>query len=89
MEFKEECVQDFLHIFNFNFDKISNFNGCISLKLVQEKNNICRFLTLSEWENETDLENYRNSEFFKATWKKTKILFKRKPKALTTFLINH
>jgi hypothetical protein len=39
------------------------------------------FFTYSYWDDATDLENYRNSEFFKSVWAKTKVLFSEKPEA--------
>jgi heme-degrading monooxygenase HmoA len=37
--------------------------------------------TLSIWNKEEDLNEYRKSAFFKSTWAKTKILFCDKPEA--------
>ena len=39
------------------------------------------FFTYSYWENEQDLENYRNSDLFKDIWAKTKPMFNDKPVA--------
>ena len=39
------------------------------------------FFTYSFWKNEAALEAYRNSELFKNTWAKTKVLFNEKPQA--------
>jgi len=41
------------------------------------------YITHSQWESETDLNNYRNSELFKTTWAKTKVLFSEKPLAFS------
>lgn len=39
--------------------------------------------TLSHWESEENLEQYRQSELFKSTWAKTKVLFREKAQAWT------
>ena len=39
------------------------------------------FFTYSFWSSETALNEYRNSELFKAIWIKTKVLFSAKPEA--------
>ena len=46
------------------------------------------FFTLSFWENEEALNAYRDSELFKTTWAKTKILFSDKPQAWTTEVVS-
>ncbi len=81
MSFKNENVDDFLVIFNKNKEKIRNTNGCNLLELYRDKTNRNIFFTYSYWEAEQDLENYRNSNFFKGVWKKTKVLFNDRPEA--------
>jgi heme-degrading monooxygenase HmoA len=39
------------------------------------------FFTYSFWNAEANLEQYRNSELFKAVWAETKPLFNAKPEA--------
>ena len=41
------------------------------------------YMTHSHWESASDLNNYRDSEFFKTTWAKTKVLFAEKPLAFS------
>jgi autoinducer 2-degrading protein len=48
---------------------------------MRDKNESNVFYTVSHWNAEPDLNNYRNSEFFKETWSKTKSLFSEKPQA--------
>ena len=81
MSFDAEKIQDFLSTFNAHKEKIKNFNGCTHLELLQDKNNHHVFFTYSHWNNEQDLENYKNSDLFKNVWSKTKILFNDKPAA--------
>lgn len=81
MGFQEEKIPEFLSNFEENKAKIRSFQGCQFLELYRDKHNTNRFFTYSYWENEEALENYRNSELFKAVWAKTKVLFNEKPEA--------
>jgi heme-degrading monooxygenase HmoA len=45
--------------------------------------------TLSMWENELALDTYRQSELFKDTWAKTKVLFLEKAEAWSTEVLDH
>ena len=81
MEFKPEEIS----LFQFNFEKIKekirSFPGCTFLELYQDKNDSTIFFTYSRWENESDLEIYRNSDLFKNVWTTTKLMFRSKPQA--------
>lgn len=81
MSFEHEKIQDFLSTFNAHKAKIKNFKGCTHLELLQDKNNTNIFFTYSYWNEEKDLENYRNSELFNNVWAKTKPLFNDRPEA--------
>jgi quinol monooxygenase YgiN len=75
MTLKQEEVATFKKYFSESFDRIRNFDGCTNLELfedAEEPNIIC---TYSYWMDQQHLENYRNSELFKSTWKKVKPLF--------------
>lgn len=88
MTFRPEEVGQFLEVFNASKEKIRNFPGCLSLQLIsniEEPNILC---TSSIWRDVDCLENYRNSELFAETWKKTKILFAEKAKAQSYNLID-
>lgn len=75
MEFKKENVREFLVNFEKVKEKIRNFPGCSFLELYRDKNNEAIFFTYSRWNEEVDLENYRNSSLFKEVWSQTKPLF--------------
>ncbi len=81
MTFEPEKVDHFLQLFRESKTKISAFPGCHYLELLQSTKDPAVFFTYSYWENEQALENYRQSELFKSTWAKTKILFSGKPEA--------
>lgn len=89
MSFKVEKIEEFLNIFKENHELISGFEGCISLKLLRDIDNKNQFFTISEWNQENELEKYRKSELFKKTWKKTKLLFDSKPKAWSTIILSN
>lgn len=81
MSFHSENIPEFLKMFNEKKNSIRNFKGCELLELYQDKNNPEIFFTYSYWSDESDLDNYRNSDFFKETWKQTKSYFNDKPQA--------
>jgi (4S)-4-hydroxy-5-phosphonooxypentane-2,3-dione isomerase len=81
MEFEPTKVETFLDLFHTTRDKIANSQGCLGLELLNDIGASNRFFTHSMWESEQDLENYRNSELFKQTWLKTKVMFNNKPEA--------
>lgn len=79
MTFQGEKINDFLSIFHSEREKIRAFEGCRHVELLNDIHSPDIFFTRSLWESEVHLENYRNSDFFKATWGKTKKLFAAKP----------
>lgn len=81
MEFKEAEIEAFLANFESVKDKIRNFPGCRFLELYRDKHKEEIFFTYSKWDAESDLENYRKSELFKAVWATTKPKFRSKAKA--------
>ena len=87
MSFENDKIDFFLKNFNSNKEKIRNFEGCNSLKLLRDKNNPNIFFTYSYWQSEKDLEAYKNSELFKSVWGKTKILFNNKPEAWSVDIV--
>ena len=89
MSFQPEKVETFLKVFDASKKFIANFNGCKSLKLIQDTKQKNVFFTYSIWENEQCIENYRNSELFNNTWAQTKILFNEKPLAWSTIVFDY
>ena len=83
MTFQPDKVDDFLKMFESKKEKIRSFKGCHYLALWQDKNNANLFFTVSIWENESCLDKYRLSDFFKSIWKITKTYFDDKPVAWT------
>lgn len=81
MSFHLENIPAFLENFDLMKEKIRNAPGNRFLELYRDKNNPEVFFTYSFWEEESDLENYRNSELFYDVWQFTKKLFNDKPEA--------
>lgn len=81
MEFEKENIPAFLSNFEEVKKKIRNSPGCCFLELYRDKNNEAIFFTYSRWEDEDDLENYRNSPLFKEVWSQTKPLFRKRAEA--------
>ncbi len=81
LSFYPDKIDTFLQNFNKKKNTIRNSSGCRLLELYQDKTNPEVFFTYSYWETENDLENYRNSDFFKTIWAETKCMFNAKPQA--------
>jgi len=81
LTFKTENISSFEQIFEDSKNEIRKFDGCTFLELYQDKNDARIFFTYSYWENESNLDAYRNSDYFKNVWSKTKILFDDAPQA--------
>ena len=81
LSFHPNKVDEFLNLFEKNKESIRNSEGCRLLELYRDKTNTDVFFTYSFWETEQDLENYRNSDFFKGVWTSFKPLFNDKPLA--------
>lgn len=81
MEFRADQVTPFLEHFEQIKHLIRNFPGCCHLELYRDKKHPNIFFTYSKWNQETDLENYRNSPLFKDVWSLTKSRFAKKAEA--------
>ena len=81
MSFQPEKIDAFLANFNTKKELIRKSPGCNLLELYRDRTNSNVFFTYSYWDQEKDLENYRNSELFKSIWAETKALFNDKPLA--------
>jgi quinol monooxygenase YgiN len=81
MSFHEESIATFLNLFQEKKEFIRASQGCQLLELYCDKKNPALFFTYSHWNDESDLERYKNSELFKHVWSATKALFNEKPEA--------
>jgi (4S)-4-hydroxy-5-phosphonooxypentane-2,3-dione isomerase len=81
MIFRTEQIADFQQLFEERKYKIRNCEGCVSLTLLQDKQDARIFFTYSIWQDEKYLESYRQSELFADTWQCVKQWFDDKPQA--------
>lgn len=70
-----DAVDSFLELYDRVSPDIRQRPGCHGLRLYRDVRWPSVLTTLSSWESETDLEAYRNSELFRATWAATRPLF--------------
>ena len=89
MTFRNEAVQTFItEVFEQSKTRIRAFEGCRHMELVRHKTSPNLLFTLSIWDDEAALENYRASALFADTWAKTKALFAEKAEAWTVEVID-
>jgi heme oxygenase (mycobilin-producing) len=75
MHFTEAGVEEFLEIFNAHREAIRNFPGCTHLQLLKDADEPFCYVTLSHWQSEANLEEYRKSALFSNVWGRVKSLF--------------
>ena len=78
MEFMQAEIENFRCIFLIAQTQIEKMEGCLSVNLHQDLKQPEIFFTISNWDSDASLENYRQSELFIITWKKVKPLFAKK-----------
>lgn len=88
LTFQSDKTDDFLTIFEDSKYLIRQREGCQHLELLRNATTPYVFFTLSFWDDEAALNAYRDSELFKTTWSKTKILFSAKAQAWTTTMVS-
>lgn len=91
MTFRPDETDVFIGLFESKKSLIRNFDGCKYLELVRDINNPAIFFTISIWDTDNSLQNYRRSDLFKTTWEETKALFSEPAEAWSTeslFAIN-
>lgn len=81
MDFMPQKVEEFLALFEQKKDTIQSFKGCRHLELCKDVSESTVYYTLSKWDSDHALDDYRKSEFFKATWLQTKALFQARAQA--------
>ncbi len=83
MSFRSQEIENFLNFFEERKERIRHFPGCLHLELWQDEHQPQVFFTYSIWQDESMLDHYRFSDFFKETWAATRALFEEKPEAWT------
>ncbi|WP_394801168.1 putative quinol monooxygenase [Pedobacter montanisoli] len=87
MHFNQMYIADFKQSFVLLKPQIEAFKGCTEVNLFQDKANPAIFFTISKWENEEHLENYRHSALFKETWAVVKPNFVQRAEAWSLSLL--
>ncbi len=85
LKLQPEKVNDFIALFDAAKPTIMAMPGCEFVELILDPNDPHTIETQSSWEQESDLENYRNSDFFLTTWRKVKPLFASKASAVSYY----
>lgn len=81
MEFLPEKRAAFLALFEQYKADIAAQPGCRDLKLAEDVTNTSNISTVSVWDGQQDLDDYRKSALFAQVWPATKALFAAPPTA--------
>lgn len=88
LEIDPSKLDEFEEIFTSRNPSLNKVKGCHRVELIKHPELEFAYSTLSMWDSEDDLNNYRKSEYFGETWMKLKPLFTAKAKATTYDLIH-
>lgn len=75
LTFQEDKIDDFLRFFDTINTRVSTFENCYGMRLLQDLNHPNIVFTYSNWKNEEALNNYRDSELFQGVWSTIKPWF--------------
>jgi len=89
MSFDPDAVETFQALFDESCERIRAFPGCRELTLLQSVEEPNRFTTYSLWEDDDSLQAYRQSDLFRLTWARTKVLFNDRPTATSHRIVRH
>ena len=81
MEFQPAHVDDFLAHFSTIKPLIRSFPGVQHVELHRDANHSNVFYTYSNWDGESALETYRQSDLFKGAWSQARKWFAANPQA--------
>jgi len=90
MTFPVENSEKFEALFETVRDRIAAREGCVHVELLRTiaEGEEAIYFTRSIWNREEDLQAYRASDLFAATWRSTKALFYQRAEAWSTELIS-
>lgn len=83
LSLQPEKAKEFESIFYQTQSLIESFDGCHKTNLFKVSGTQSQYFTISYWESEMDLNNYRDSTLFKNVWAQVKPLFSEKAQAYT------
>lgn len=75
MTIEDDRCDDFEAAFSSVRQHISDFEGCIQLRMLRGTDEPSVYTTLSTWTGKDALERYRQSDLFKKTWATVKPMF--------------
>ena len=81
MTFLPEFTSEFTAVFKEVQPKIAASMGCGGVTLLQDKTDATIFFTISYWDDDDALNNYRHSELFTITWARIKPHFAARAEA--------
>jgi len=83
MTIRSEERERFIQLFEIHREAISSMPGCQSLQIFHDLDSTCVFFTVSNWQTDDHLQQYRNSMVFKSLWPEVKSLFQSSAEAWT------
>lgn len=90
LTFRPDAVETFLNeVFEPSKARIRAFPGCQRMELLRQTTQPNVLFTLSHWDSEDALEQYRQSDLFQSTWAKTKVLFAERAEAWSVEVIDN
>ena len=87
MTFDPDRTLEFQQFFHGYSPLIKKFEGCLHVELLRCTVTPEVYFTVSHWASEKHLEDYRQSDLFRASWQKTKKLFRSKAEAWSTVAV--
>jgi len=88
MTFTQETLKQFEAIFRKHENAIGDQPGCFKVELVEDSTNPLVRATVSIWDSEESLNDYRKSELFGEVWPETKRLFAAAPEVVSYINLN-
>jgi len=88
MTFTQETLKQFEAIFKKHEKAIGDQPGCFKVELVKDSTNPLVRATVSRWDSEKSLNDYRKSELFGEVWPETKRLFAEAPEVVSYINLN-
>jgi|TARA_B110000116_G_C16612094_1_gene479884 quinol monooxygenase YgiN len=86
LTFNEETISEFEDLYAEHSPAIALRKGCLGVELVTDLRNPYVRATISRWEDEESLNEYRKSELFGVVWPATKNLFTARPEVWSYLL---
>lgn len=75
LHFRPETLRLFLDYLPLYQEAIRASEGCLHLRILQDRSDSNLIFTYSLWREEADLERYRHSELFRSVWSQVRLWF--------------